>query len=518
MGQITRGIMLNVRLARFFKSVRFHLTLWYLAVLAIILVAFGLTVYLSEQHALSVQFDDLLRARIQQVALTYDTTTQQLDISVPTSRKPAEASTISTATRGLNINEVGVLLSPQGQVLQVLGGLSPASATGIATLTLKASADTSRGYLVPLPGETLTLTTNGKPSDYGLISMAIFRQQQVVAYLTFGAPSNNAQQLSTLATTLLVAGAAVLLLAALGGFWLAGRAMRPIQAITATARQIGASDLSRRIALRRRDELGELAGTFDQMLDRLEKAFARQRQFTADASHELRTPLTIIELKVSRLLQQPDLPETEHAALITIQQERQHMTDLVDDLLFMARADTGHSTGPRELVFLDALILDSAERFEPMAQQRALRIEVGELPDLATYGDRLSLARMLGNLVENALKYSGSAGCRVQIALAPCERDGVHWARLTVSDDGPGIAARDLPHVFERFYRADAARTHSTGSDEASARAGSGLGLAIARWIAEAHGGAITLDSTIGKGTSVTITLPLASASTSPSA
>jgi two-component system, OmpR family, sensor kinase len=503
---------MNVRqLARFFNSVRFHLTLWYLAVLTIILAAFGLTVYLSEQHILSAQFGDLLRTRIQQVALTYDATTQQLNISAPTPSKPAEASTISTDTRGLNINEVGVLLSPQGRVLQVLG-VAPTSVPDIVSLTLKASAETARGFLVPLPNEPLTLASNGKPSDCGLISMAIFRQQQVVAYLTFGSPTDNARQLSTLATTLLVAGVLVLLLAALGGFWLAGRAMRPIQAITATARQIGVSDLSRRLALQRRDELGELAGTFDQMLDRLENAFARQRQFTADASHELRTPLTIIELKVSRLLQQSDLSETERAALIMIQQERQHMTGLVDDLLFLARADSGQSTGPSDMVYLDALILDVAERFEPMAQQRTLRIEVGTLPDLATDGDRLSLARMLGNLVENALKYGGPGGSHVQIALAPCERDGGHWARITVSDDGPGIAAQDLPHVFERFYRADIARTHSAGQDEASERAGSGLGLSITRWIAEAHGGEISLQSQVGAGVVVTVLLPLTGA------
>jgi signal transduction histidine kinase len=309
--------------------------------------------------------------------------------------------------------------------------------------------------------------------------------------------------------TLLNPGLQVLLLSAMGGFWLAGRAMRPVQAITATAQRIEASDLSRRLALKRRDELGELADTFDHMLDRLESAFTRQRQFTADASHELRTPLTIIELKSSRLLDQDDLTDRQRADLTVIQQERQHMTHLVDDLLFLARADAGHAQARHELVHLDELILEVVERFAPLAQERCLRVEVSDLPDLTVFGDRLYLLRMLGNLVENALKYSGPDGTCVRLDLAPCEQDNTQWARLTVSDDGPGIPAKHLPHVFERFYRADISRTHTdAASADTSERAGSGLGLAIARWIAQAHGGDITLESGVDNGTVCTVMLP----------
>ena len=506
---------------RFFHSVRFRLTLWYLAVLMVILSAFGLTVYYAQQRSLSAQFDDLLRTRVQQIALTYDAATQQLDITTPPSppSKPTNAKAISALARGLNINEVGVLLSPQGGLLQTLGDPAPASVAAMVSLTAKASTDTTRGLMVILPDESLTLASNGKPADYGLIGMAILQQQRVVAYLTFGMPTTVAEQLSALATTLLAAGALVLLLAAVGGFWLADRAMRPIRAITATAQQISGSDLSRRLAFKRRDELGELAGTFDHMLDRLADAFTRQRQFTADASHELRTPLTIIELKVSRLLEQPTITDQQRAALTMIQQERQHMTQLVDDLLFLARADGGHTRGLHEIVHLDELILDVAERFAPLAQQRHVQIQVDALPDLAVLGDRLYLARMLGNLVENALKYSGPDGACVRIALATHEQDGAQWARLTVSDDGPGIGADHLPHVFERFYRADVARTHSTdaiadGGDpsDTSERAGSGLGLAIVRWIAQAHGGDITITSEVGVGVACTVLLPLYSA------
>lgn len=503
----------------FFNSVRFRLTLWYLVVLTAILAAFGLTVYYAQQRSLSTQFDGLLRTRIQQIALTYNATTQRLDITTPPSPpdKATNAKAISVAARGLNINEVGVLLSPQGSLLQALGDPTPASVADMVALTAKAYTDTTRGFPIMLPDESLTLASNGKPADYGLIGMAILQQQRVVAYLTFGAPTTVATQLSALATTLLVAGALVLLLAAVGGFWLADRAMRPIQAITATARQISGSDLSRRLAFKRRDELGELAGTFDHMLERLEKAFARQRQFTADASHELRTPLTIIELKVSRLLEEPTITDQQRAALTMIQQEREHMTQLVDDLLFLARADGGHTRGLHEIVHLDELILDVAERFAPLAQQRHLQIQVDALPDLAVLGDRLYLARLLGNLVENALKYSGPDGAGVRIALAPHEQGGAQWARLTVSDDGPGIAADHLPHVFERFYRADVSRTPSTDAAadteaETSERAGSGLGLAIVRWIAQAHGGDITITSEDGAGVACTVLLPLYSA------
>ncbi|HEU4782535.1 MAG TPA: ATP-binding protein [Ktedonobacterales bacterium] len=499
--------------ARFFRSVRFRLTLWYLALLAVIIGAFGLTVYYAQEHTLATQFDDMLRTRVQQIALTYNATTQQLDVTATDPQKPGTVGTISTVTRGLNINEVGVLISPTGEVLQNLGNLTPGSVHAIVSMALKASTDTTRGPLAlsRLPDETLTVTTSGKPDDYGLVGMSIVQQQRVVAYLAFGMPTNDARQLSSLAMTLLIAGILVLLLAATGGFWLAGRAMRPVQTITATAQQIEASDLGCRLALKRRDELGELADTFDHMLDRLESAFTRQRQFTADASHELRTPLTIIELKASRLLDHGDLTDCQRADLTVIQQERQHMTHLVDDLLFLARTDAGHAQARHENVHLDELILEVVERFAPLAQERHLRVEVGDLPDLTVFGDRLYLLRMLGNLVENALKYSGPDGTCVRLNLAPCERDNAQWARLTVSDDGPGIPANHLPHVFERFYRADTSRTHSdAASTDAGERAGSGLGLAIARWIAQAHDGDITIDSSVDKGTVCAILLPLA--------
>jgi two-component system, OmpR family, sensor kinase len=497
---------------RFFRSVRFRLTLWYLALLAIIIGAFGLTVYYAQEHTLATQFDDLLRTRVQQIALTYNATTRQLDVSANAPQKPATIGTISAATQGLNINEVGVLLAPDGHVLQRLGNLTPGSVNAIVSMTLKAATDTTRGTLAlsRLPDETLTVTTSGKPNDYGLVGMSIVQQQRVVAYLAFGMPTNDAQRLSSLAMTLLIAGLLVLLLAALGGFWLAGRAMRPVQAITATAQRIEASDLSRRLALKRRDELGELADTFDHMLDRLESAFTRQRQFTADASHELRTPLTIIELKASRLLDQDNLTDRQRADLTVIQQERQHMTHLVDDLLFLARADAGHAQARHEIVHLDELILEVVERFAPLAQERHLRVEVGDLPDLTVFGDRLYLLRMLGNLVENALKYSGPDGTCVRLDLTPCERASAQWARLTVSDDGPGIPTSHLPHIFERFYRADTSRTHTdTASAATGERAGSGLGLAIARWIAQAHNGDITIDSDGDNGTVCTVMLPL---------
>ena len=500
-------------LVRFFQSVRFRLTLWYLALLAAILVGFSGAIYYAQRSYLSAQFDGLLRTRIQQVAQTYNTTTQQLDITQPALQKPA-ITKINSAAQGLNSGEVAVLLSPQGRELQALpDDLTSANLTEIVSLTVKASSDAARGFPTHLPDATLTLGRNGKPTEYGFVSMPILQQRQVVAYLTFGAPSNVARQLSALANTLLVVGALLLLLAAVGGFWLANRTMRPIQKIATTAEQIGVSDLSRRLALKRRDELGALADAFDHMLDRLERAFIRQRQFTADASHELRTPLAIIELEADRVLDHPETTERQRAALTIIQQERQRMARLVDDLLFLARGDAGYADVRHEIVHLDELILEVVERFAALAEQRNAHIEVDALPDLAVHGDRLYLGRMLGAIIENALKYGDAgedAGACVRIALAQRECDGVPWAYLTVSDNGPGIAEEHLPRIFERFYRPDSARTRSPYTlTAAGAHGGSGLGLAIARGIAQAHGGDIALQSTVGQGIVCAIALPL---------
>src|SRR3989440_11104039 len=215
-------------------------------------------------------------------------------------------------------------------------------------------------------------------------------------------------------------GLAILMFITAGGYWLAIRAMGPVRLITQTAQEIGRTDLNRRFHLKRRDELGELADTFDEMLNRLEAVLSRQRQFTADASHELRTPLSILNVAASRALSQGNRPENYEQALdrieayrqelSIIQSETDHMTRLVNDLLLLARADTGQVIFTPQEVDVSEVTLEVVERLAPLAHQRAIELAFGEFPELRVRGDRILLTLMMSNLIENAIKYTAGIG------------------------------------------------------------------------------------------------------------
>jgi len=307
-------------------------------------------------------------------------------------------------------------------------------------------------------------------------------------------------------------GTLALLVAAIGGYWLAGKALRPVKMITRMANEMSATDLRRRLHLQRRDEFGELAATFDHMLARLEAAFKRQTQFTADASHELRTPLTIIDLEINRALTQIEQPEDYRHVLEEIQAENEQMTAIVNSLLLLARADTGQLRLELQEVDLSDIALASVERLLPLARRSQITLATGDLPEVLVRGDPQYLGQMLTNLIENGIKYSSGIGNRVSIALA-CEQQ--RWGVVRVQDDGPGISQEHLPSLFERFYRVDQARSRRQQGSAQSSKpgnaepGGSGLGLSIVQWIVQAHGGQIHVESEIGAGSLFEVRLPL---------
>jgi signal transduction histidine kinase len=313
-------------------------------------------------------------------------------------------------------------------------------------------------------------------------------------------------------------GAFAVLAAAIVGYWLAGKALRPVKMITRTANEINATDLRRRLHVERKDEFGELAATIDRMLARLEAAFKRQTQFTADASHELRTPLTIIGIEINRVLTQCERPEDYRQALEQIQGESDQMTTMVNNLLLLARADTGQMTLDLQAVDLSDLALASVERLLPLARESQVTLATGDLPELLVRGDPHYLGQMLANLIENGIKYTSGVGSRVQVDLA-AEDD--RWAVVRVQDDGPGISDEHLPSLFERFYRVDRARSRrqkalaqvhagTASHDEVSHEApgGTGLGLSIVESIVQAHGGQIRVESAVGAGSLFEVRLP----------
>ena len=285
-------------------------------------------------------------------------------------------------------------------------------------------------------------------------------------------------------------------LAAVGGFWLTHRAFLPVRRITRTAREIRqGGDLSRRIDLGPgRDEIHTLASEFDSMFARLEASFAAEKQFASDASHELRTPTAVILTQCEDALESAASPEELRAALKAIQRQGEKMAGLLSQLLLLSRADSGRQTLRSEPVDLSGLAAAVADEQRERAADKGIAVTADIAPGLVVQGDETMLMRVLINLMENGIKY-GRAGGHLALTLT-ADGDTVTGK---VADDGIGIAAEDLDKVWRRFWQADPA--HSGG--------GAGLGLSMVKWIVEAHGGRITVESVLGKGTAFTFTLPL---------
>jgi two-component system OmpR family sensor kinase len=276
------------------------------------------------------------------------------------------------------------------------------------------------------------------------------------------------------------------------------RSLAPLGEVTKTALQITrADDLSRRIPYQGsdEDEVGQLIHAFNQTLSRLESLFNTQRRFMADVGHELRTPLTVIKGNVG-LMQR--MGATDEESLASIESEVDRLTRLVGDLLLLAQAESGKIPLSKGLVELDTLLLEAFSQMSILAKEK-LVLRIGEIDQVLVCGDKDRLKQVFVNLIGNAINYT-PAGGEVVVSIA---KSG-NQARLTISDNGPGISQEDMPHIFERFYRGEKSRTRSKDGK------GFGLGLSIAYWIVRNHDGRIDVDSAPGKGTTFCVWLPLA--------
>lgn len=288
------------------------------------------------------------------------------------------------------------------------------------------------------------------------------------------------------------------------GYRFTRRTLLPVKRITDTVKKIRAdADLSQRIGLepgrgRNRDEIYSMAETFDGMLGELEETFRREKQFTSDVSHELRTPVSVILAQCGACLADESLTEEQRSQILLIQRKAKEMSEMISHLLFLSRADQGRQPLNREQVDLSGLTEMAAEEQQMLAEEsgNGVKIECRIRDGITAYVDETFYIRMLINLISNAVYYSGE-GSTVTVSL---DSDG-EWITGTVTDNGIGIAEEDLPHIWERFYRADTSR--SGGSH-------SGLGLSMVKWIVQAHGGSIDVESTPGEGSVFTFRLPVA--------
>lgn len=292
-----------------------------------------------------------------------------------------------------------------------------------------------------------------------------------------------------------VAGAGVLLLGLAGGWWLATRAIRPIEAISAAALKIAAGDLSHRINAADADnELGRLANVLNSTFARLEAAFAHQARFTSDASHELRTPVSVILTQTQAALSRERSPGEYREALEACQRAAQRMRNLTNSLLELARLDAGQEPLKREPFDLSRVAQDCVELVRPLAAERQVQLHC-ELSSARCLGDAERIGQVVTNLLSNAIYFNRPAG---EVRVLTRAENGT--VLLTVSDTGQGIPPEDIPHIFERFYRVDKSRSRIQGR--------TGLGLAISKAIAEAHTGSLEVLSQPGVGTTFTVKLP----------
>jgi heavy metal sensor kinase len=303
------------------------------------------------------------------------------------------------------------------------------------------------------------------------------------------------QELGRLLAVLVMAVPAALAGSGGLGYLLARQALAPVERLRRSTREITAERLDRRLPVANAgDELGRLAGTINDMIARLERSFAEVRRFTADASHELRTPLTAIRMEAEVALRGPALNAEQQRLLSSILEECARLTHLTDQLLTLSREDAGVVRHVREVVDLASLVSGVAETMRPLSEEKGVALHVRGVKAVRVRGDAGRLRQVFYNLLDNAIKYTPVDGT-VEVSVEGRGCDAV----VTVRDTGVGIPPDHLPHVFERFYRVDRARSREAG--------GNGLGLSISRSIVTAHDGRIEIASSAGQGTTCTVTL-----------
>lgn len=432
--------------------IRTRLTFWYAGTLCLALLAFSVGVWLILWHQLSSELDHLL----------------QQDIMI--------------AEKTLELEDGRVAWDEDAKNDEGVGEFEPSiEVTGEGGKVLFQSVSFRSSGIVPTRSRIKKTQIDGVP-----VTIHAIRPTE---------PLYN--QLTRLAFILVVGIPLVTLFAAWGGFFLAKRALSPVQRMTDRAKIITADRLHDRLPVENpHDELGHLASIFNETFQRLESSFTELRRFTADASHELRTPLTALRSVGEVGLREPRAPEEYREIIGSMLEETDRLTRLVESLLAMSRADGGQIRLHRESLDLSIFVAEVVQQLSVLAEEKGQSLICDSLSNVRVTADRQILRQVISNLVDNAIKYSPESG---SIALRVFERNDL--AVLEVSDDGPGIAPEDQGRVFDRFYRADKARSRDLG--------GTGLGLAIVKWGVEAHEGRVELESEIGRGSTFRVYLPL---------
>ncbi len=482
-------------------GIRAQLTLWYIAVFSILLALFGIVFYLHLRSTLATSFDANLQARAQDIAQN----SIQQNGSILIRDRTGELAGLVKSNETAKTNALGpagdleapnfdVDLDALMRVLNAQGSVeysTPDFHTLVVpenSVTQSLRGTTWLGTITVHDGQTLRLYSKPLVHDG-----RVFGVVQVGISLT---PLHTT--LDSVILELLLIVPFVLVIGAIGSYWLATRAFAPIERLTDTAHAIKEGNLHQRVPLpRANDQVKHLALTFNEMLDYLDNVFTRQRRFTADASHELRTPVAAMRSMTDVALIH-EMPKEEYIRLLRdVNGQAERLAHLINDLFTLARVDEGHIQFEQQLVYLDVLANDVAASLEWLAVERGIALHVQTGEPAIVVGDEARLLQMMMNLLENALTYTKRGG----EILLNVEVKGTNVA-FTVGDTGIGIAPQHIAHIFERFYRTDVARSRAAG--------GTGLGLSIVEWIVHMHHGTISVESQLGQGSVFTVMVPLA--------
>ncbi|MCX6134553.1 MAG: ATP-binding protein [Ignavibacteriales bacterium] len=488
---------------KFLHSIRSKLTLWYTALLAATLVGFGGISYLFTRSTLSNNLDlslhsevkwvnEFIEPRAKKVRLKRSALLelQQLKKTTPL---PAEVGQDNTDTTGTDEiwNQIyqQTILSPRRQYIQIL------DRNGDLLYRSPSLGKQKLDYTeIPYGWVNIVTIRDEQARD---LRLAITQNDYVKIFVAYPLEELN-EALDGIFMIFRILAPIALLISVIGGWFLAHRSLKPVDAITRTAQMISAQNLNQRLPAKGvDDELGRLTATFNDMIGRLQESFAEIQRFSGDASHELRTPLTIMRGEIEVALRKKRLPVHTRELLTSIHDELVRLSSIVESLMTLIKSESGRLTFQFDEVSLDSLVREIAEDTLVLASARKIKVSVREVESVTVRGDAARLRQLLLNLVENAVKYTPDRGT-VTLALTKVGSN----ASILVSDTGIGIPKKDLPKVFDRFYRVKADGT------------GSGLGLAIAKWIAEAHHGSIQVTSREKKGSTFTVLLPLVKSTT----
>jgi heavy metal sensor kinase len=481
-----------------FRSLRFKLTLWYVLILGILLISFSSFLYFTLSKSLHRDVDNKLRSLAELIALE--------------SASPLSKFGFGSIDQAL---ETSMNLKPIGKFIQVLdesgniGRKSENLKNVQLPISLNALKNASKGLV--------TFETNHSIGNTPLriITFPVTENNHVTKIVQIASSLEGVEDaLNTLFIILIVTVPLALMVASLGGQFLAHKALKPVDNITQTARVITSQNLNQRITPPKvKDEISRLIETFNEMISRLDQSFRQIKQFSSDASHELKTPLTILKGEVEVTLRKERTPQEYQQTLKSNLEEINRMSQIVEDLLLLSRADTGEIRLNIEDINLTEILNEVVTQMDRLAQSKGLYLSTSNHhQDIHIFGDALRIRELFINLIENGIKYTeegGSIHITLQKENTPPVRSHSDWeggekngfVKVIISDTGIGIAKEDQERIFSRFFRVDKARSRERG--------GSGLGLSICKWIVEAHQGEIVVESELGKGSSFIVKLPL---------